>query len=73
MPTLLHAGPCPFSGTVLCPAGPNAWADYQGFCFTAKDDVFYQQYCCCVSEMDKVEQPRGVRAVGAPHASAMER
>ena len=31
-------GPVPFSGTMLFMAGHNVWANYQGFCISARED-----------------------------------
>ena len=57
-------GPVPFSGTPLCMAGDNVWANYQGYCIAGREDgTIIQNYLGGRERLDKV----------APVAASMER
>ena len=59
-------GPLPFSGTPVCKAGDNVWANYQGYCISAQEDgTIINQWLCSGSPMAKVG--------GAPPTATMER
>ena len=61
-----YCGPMPFSGVPICPIGPNAWTNYQGFIVYVKGGDVYQACICGEGQkLSKVE--------GAPSTTEMDR